>query len=245
MHRLVYEAFIFHVATSLPFQYHTMHPGEVDLAFALAEDKLGRHFNSSLPCYPDSPVLGAPPRLFRCIYTIYRLYQDSSRDGLDHDIFQKLQNDLLQWDQSKAAPSACEHDGMEHNLEKCDLGPWHQVVRKGKTALIGPQLYLLGCRILLQRMVCSNNRRAHSTIGQLIQEGMDAVKQLQPDIDYFAEYYCWPFYVLGTSLQHATDRECLMAQILAFYEATNNGTMRRLSEILRTHWKSSHLSLPD
>ncbi|KAJ6097043.1 hypothetical protein N7499_001417 [Penicillium canescens] len=245
MHRLVYEAFIFHVATSLPFQYHTTYPGEVDLALALAEDNLGRHFNSPFPCYPDSPVLGAPPQLFRCIYTIYRLYQDSSRKEIDHDIFQKLENDLPQWDQPTAAPNACEHDGMEDNLDECDLGPWHQMVRKSKTAVIGPQLYHLGCRILLQRMACSNNRRAHSTIGQLIQEGMDAVQQLQPDIDYFAEYYCWPFYVLGISLQQPIDRGCLMAQILAFSEATNNGTMRRLSEILRIYWKSSRLSLPD
>jgi hypothetical protein len=245
MHRLVYEAFIFHVATSLPFQYHIVYPGEVDLALASAEDNLGRHFNAPFPCYPDSPVLGAPPQLFRCIYTIYRLYQDSARNRIDHDIFQKLENDLPQWDQSTAAPNACELDGMEDNLEKCDLGSWHQMVQKSKTAVIGPQLYLVGCRILLQRMAWSNNRRAHSTIGQLIQEGMDAVKQLQPDIDYFAEYYCWPFYVLGISLQQPTDRECLMAQILAFSEATNNGTMRRLSEILRTHWKSPQLPLPD
>jgi hypothetical protein len=244
MDRLVYEAFIFHVATSLPFQYHTMTSDEIEQAFALAENNLGQHFDSPLPCDPDSPVLGAPPQLFRCIYTIYRLYQDRPTKVLEPDTFEALENDILRWDQSLSVPSACDYNGMEDNPGKCDLGPWHQMAQKRQTAVIGLRLYVLGCRILLQRISIGNNRRDHSTIGQLIQEGMDAVKQLQPGIDYFAEYYCWPFYVIGTFLQQFTDRDCLMTQILAFAEATNNGTMRRLYEILRIHWNSSQLSLP-
>ncbi|KAJ5775008.1 uncharacterized protein N7511_000019 [Penicillium nucicola] len=246
MHRLVYEAFIFHVATSLPFQYHTLDHCQVNAAFAIAETNLGGHFHSPLACYPDSPVLGAPPQLFRCIYTIYHLYRDIPPNDLDLEVCQKLENDLLRWSQSAAAtaPSAYDYDGLENNVEKTDSVSWRQAAWKSQTAVIGPRLYVLGSRILLQRMVYSNISKAHSTIDELIQEAMSTVKQLQPDIDYFAEYYCWPFYVLGINLQHSVDRQCLMAQIWAFHEATNNGTMKRLSEILSTHWNNSQSTLP-
>jgi hypothetical protein len=75
-------------------------------------------------------------------------------------------------------------------------------------------------------------------IDQLVTEAMSVVQQLQPARDYFAEYYCWPFLVLGLSLEHPPDQGFLMSQILAFWSATNNGTMRRLADMLRLYWQS-------
>jgi hypothetical protein len=79
---------------------------------------------------------------------------------------------------------------------------------------------------------------ADSIIDELLKEGMTAVKDLQPALDYFAEYYCWPLYILGTHLVETSERDCLLAQIRGFWIATNNGTMKRLGKILRSCWGS-------
>jgi hypothetical protein len=75
------------------------------------------------------------------------------------------------------------------------------------------------------------------TIDQLLPEGMDMVRQLQPDEDYYADYYCWPLLAIGMHLKSAPDRELLLRQVWAFWTATNNGTMRRLADMLDFLWR--------
>ncbi|KAJ5948078.1 hypothetical protein N7466_001093 [Penicillium verhagenii] len=71
---------------------------------------------------------------------------------------------------------------------------------------------------------------------ELLEEGIAAVRQLQPKQDYFAEYYCWPLLTIGMNLQHQPDRDMLMSQVRAFWIATNNGTMRQLADKLLVCW---------
>ncbi|KAJ5831719.1 C6 zinc finger domain protein [Penicillium riverlandense] len=238
MHRLVRESFIFHVATSLPFQQMASPNAEIDSAFSLAEDTLGQHFHIHSPSHPDSPVLGVPPQLFRCIYTIYRLYQECSRRGVDIDHCRRLEQELIWWDHlmMDRPTSGRDQSGDDNCVAKGALD--HPNAYSSSPPFIGPRLYVLGARILLQRMVIPGLTGSDPVIDQLVTEAMSVVQQLEPARDYFAEYYCWPFLVLGLILEHPPDQGFLMSQILAFWSATNNGTMRRLADMLRLYWQS-------
>lgn len=215
MQHLVRESFIFHVTTSLPFHDEDVHHGEIEAALALAEEAISQHFGSRYFAHLDSPVLGFPPQLFRCIYTVYRFYRVSDRAQIDPETWQRMDRSLCQWDERIMAT-------ME--------GP-------ADITSSGPKLYILGCRILLQRM--SPSGLPALSISLLVQEGMEIVGQLQPAQDYYADYYCWPFLVLGMNLGHTPDRDLLMRQVEAFGAATNNGTMRRLADMLRIYWEGN------
>lgn len=215
MQHLVRESFIFHVTTSLPFHDGDVHHGEIEAALALAEEAISQDFGSRYFAHLDSPVLGFPPQLFRCIYTVYRLYRMSDRAQIDPETWQGMDRSLCQWDERIMAT-------ME--------GP-------ADITSSGPKLYILGCRILLRRM--SPSDLPDLSISLLVQEGMEIVGQLQPAQDYYADYYCWPFLVLGMNLGHTPDRDLLMRQVEAFGAATNNGTMRRLADMLRICWEGN------
>jgi hypothetical protein len=76
------------------------------------------------------------------------------------------------------------------------------------------------------------------SISQLAQESMDNIRQLRPAQDYYADYYCWPFLVIGMNLGDKRERDSLLRQVRSFEAATNNGTMRRLVDILRLYWET-------
>jgi hypothetical protein len=241
MYRLVHEAFIFHVATSLPFQCHEAYSPDIDSAFSLAENQLGQYFHILLPTHPDSPVLGVAPELFRLSFTIYRIYQNRSHDRPSTEVCINLEKELAWWDRWTATALSHKPENIQLGEPNCKQGAhalWHRAIETNYTAVIGPRLYLIGCQILLQRMLNRQQKTVDPVMDKLLKQGMSAVKSLQPTLDYFAEYYCWPFYVLGTHLVEPSERECLLAQILAFWTATNNGTMKRLLEILRLFWQS-------
>lgn len=240
MNRLVHESFIFHVATSLPFQRNGESASPIESAFELSENHLGQYFHIPQLSYPESPVLGVSPQLFRYTAKVYRLYQRFSSDEPDWTTRDQLETELAWWDHWTKTALPYSPDGLLMDRGDCNHvahASWHQMVEKDRTAVIGPRLYFIGCRILLQRMLNMDQSRPDGVIVELLREGMSSVRALQPALDYFAEYYCWPFYILGTQLVDASDRHCLLAQIMAFSAATNNGTMKRLSEILHLHWE--------
>ncbi|KAJ6110903.1 C6 zinc finger domain protein [Penicillium sp. IBT 16267x] len=239
MHRLVRESFIFHVATSLPFQSDHMHQMEIETAFGLAEEAIYPHFLSDDSSHSDSPVLGFSPKLFRCIYMVYRLYQTSQWSSVHLQTCQDLGQDLIQW--SHHIPTSRHDKLLDHQT---DPGMSHdsivpscaKVKSPSQPASLGPTLYILGCRILLHRMssACTGSE---PDLERLLQEGIAAVRQLQPTQDYFAEYYCWPLLIIGMNLERQSDRELLMSKVHAFWVATNNGTMRRLVDKLLRLWE--------
>lgn len=238
MHRLVRESFIFHVATSLPFQGDYAHQMEIEAAFQLAEEAIYPHFLTDNSCHSDSPVLGFPPKLFRCIYMVYRLYQTTNWSSVHSKMCQDLGQEMIQW--SHHIPASTIDNLLDHlpgsGISNSSIvSTRHRSRSPFHPASFGPTLYILGCRILLHRMssVCDG---LEPDLGRLLEEGMAAVRHLQPAQDYFAEYYCWPLLIIGMNLKRQPDRDLLMSQVHAFWVATNNGTMRRLADKLLGIW---------
>lgn len=253
MHRLVHESFIFHVTTSLPFRGelrpddHTLsttgaYQYEIESALSLAEEALSDHFHEGIFSQPTSPVLGFPPQLFRCIYTVYRLYQSSNFDQVSMQLCRRLENDLCRWDKRLEASSAelgSPDPGAQKGSEGCNSTSEHPSSRAlHHSKLIGPKLYILGCRILLRKMKGLDLAPMEMDAEDLTHQGMMMIQCLQPKKDYYADYYCWPFLAIGMNLRSSTDREMLLAKAVAFCKATNNPTMRRLIDMLPVYWQS-------
>ncbi|KAJ5907290.1 C6 finger domain protein [Penicillium subrubescens] len=253
MYRLVHESFIFHVTTSLPFQGElrpddhalsttSAYQYEIESALSMAEEALSDHFHEDIFSQPTSPVLGFPPQLFRCIYTVYRLYQSSNFDQVSMQLCQRLENDLCRWDKRLEASSAelsspdSSAQPSNEELNSTSTRPSTQALHE--STLIGPKLYILGCRILLRRMKGLDLVSVEMGVEDLTHQGMSMIQRLQPKKDYYADYYCWPFLAIGMNLRSSTDREMLLAKALAFCKATNNPTMRRLIDMLPVYWQS-------
>ncbi|RLL93626.1 hypothetical protein CFD26_103224 [Aspergillus turcosus] len=210
MPRLFLESFMFHVATSIPFQLTSTQSTTIDSAFSLAENILEVLCQPHISVDATSPVLGVPPKLFQYVYTIARMYQRYP-DGVDICHCKELEQDLRRWDTLMAGTAAPE-------------------------LLTGLRLYVLCSRILLNRLMHLAGNQPDDLVSELVCQAMVLVTRLRPADDYFAEYYCWPFLVLGTCAETHSDRQILLAQIQGFWRATNNGTMRRLEDMLTAYW---------
>ncbi|OOQ88925.1 hypothetical protein PEBR_09864 [Penicillium brasilianum] len=253
MYRLVRESFIFHVTTSLPFRDGIITARsppstddscyfEIESALSLAEEEIRENFCADKIFHPYSPVLGFPPRLFRCIYTVWRLYQTSKFDQPSMHLCRQLEKDLCRWD-SRLAASVMEYSRAELTTQKGNETPVRSTANRNGQALnrstaIGPKLYILGSRVLLQRMVGAGLAPTDIGAEELIHQAMRVIQQLQPTTDYYADYYCWPLFAIGINLCSSSDRDLLIAQASAFWKATNNPTMRRVIDMLRVYWQS-------
>ncbi|KAH1548702.1 hypothetical protein KXX57_001465 [Aspergillus fumigatus] len=208
--RVFLESFVFHVATSIPFQLTSTRSTTIDSAFALAKSILEVVCRPQISVDATSPVLGVPPKLFQYVYTIARMYERYP-DSVDLRQCKELEQDLRRWDTLMAVTATPE-------------------------LLTGPRLYVLCSRILLNRLLNLDNRTDDLVVSELVSQAMVLVTQLQPALDYFAEYYSWPFLVLGTCAEKQSHRQILLSQIQGFWQATNNGTMKRLENMLTAHW---------
>ncbi|PKX96425.1 Zn(II)2Cys6 transcription factor [Aspergillus novofumigatus IBT 16806] len=209
--RLFLESFVFHVSTSIPFQLTSTQSTAIDSAFYLAENILEVLCRPHISVDTTSPVLGVPPKLFQYVYTIARMYQQYPDYGVDISYCNELEQDLRRWDSLMAGTAAPE-------------------------LLAGPRLYVLCSRILLNRLMNPGGNQSDSFVRELVSHAMALVTQLQPAQDYFAEYYSWPLLVLGTCAQTQPDQQILLSQIQGFWQATNNGTMKRLENMLTAYW---------
>ncbi|KAE8382002.1 hypothetical protein BDV26DRAFT_288977 [Aspergillus bertholletiae] len=225
MARVILEAFIFHATTSIPFQQTIKHPEPVEEAISLAETRLQEMYRWKVPVYPDSPVLGAPPKLFVYAREIALMHERSSAEGIDiarcHEL-QRLLSDL--GNNGFAGP---------HSLPEGD----QLATTTHRPLLLGPRLYIVVSKILLKHMTQGNSSIANSSLQELVEDGMRLVSELDPSTDYYAEYYCWPMVVLGTYTTDSEHRNCLLSQAMAFWKVTRNGTMRRLVDMLATLWQ--------
>lgn len=223
--RVILEAFIFHATTSIPFQQTTEQPEPVEAALSLAETRLQEMYRWKVPVYPESPVLGAPPKLFVYAREIALMHERSCAEGIDIARCHELQQLLSQFSQSGAEEL---HPSPEDD---------RLVTATHKPLLLGPRLYILVSNILLKHMINNSSSIADGSLQELVCEGMRLVSELDPSTDYYAEYYCWPMVVLGTYTTDSTHRNCILSQAMAFWKATRNGTMRRLVDMLTTLWQ--------
>ena len=224
MSRVILESFIFHATTSIPFQQTIKPPEPVEAALSLAETKLQEMYKWKVPVYPESPVLGAPPKLFVYAREIALMHERSSSEGIDIARCHELQQLLSHF-------SHCGVDQPQPSPESDWLAATTHT-----PLLLGPRLYIVVSKILLEHMINSNSATADSSLQELVCEGMSLVSKLDPSTDYYAEYYCWPMVVLGTYTTDDSHRDCLLSQAMAFWKATRNGTMRRLVDMLTTLW---------
>ncbi|KAB8230235.1 Zn(II)2Cys6 transcription factor [Aspergillus alliaceus] len=228
--RLMLEAFIFHATTSIPFQQTMEQPEPVEAALSIAESRLQKMFRWRVPIYPESPVLGAPPKLFVYAREIALMHERSSTEGVDIERCYELQDLLSQLGEDFKEPQPLSEDNVVHSTED------DRIFTSFRTPLLlGPRLYIVVSKILLRHM--TNSLTPDSSLAELVCEGMYLVNQLDPLADYYAEYYGWPMVVLGTYTTDSTQRTCLLAKAVAFWKATRNGTMRRLVDMLTSLWQ--------
>lgn len=233
MLHLMLEAFIFHATTSIPFQQPLVQSAVIDSTFPLAEHALEESSRRSETCLYASSIIGVPPKLFGYIREIVLMHQRHSVEGVDILRCYELELILDYW------------DGNQTSLAR--LPSYHEA--SPGTLLLGPKLYILASRILLKCLInlssspTSIKIHTDTHISSLVSDGVFFITQLQPSKDYYAEYYCWPILVVGMSTVDQLDRECLLSQIMAFWKATRNGTMRRLVDILTRYWGDGYMGV--
>ncbi|EXJ81172.1 hypothetical protein A1O3_07462 [Capronia epimyces CBS 606.96] len=239
------EAFIFHTATSIPFQSPACRSTIVDDAFDTALHTLGQLVrNGAIDPY-KLPILGAPPKLFAYVRQVALLYQDSrSKNTLERQQCLKLEQELKNWNIGYPVDDfpSCSADSTPRRAEESianeALCLSSYYCPSDAAPLLGPQLYILAARILLRHMMKQNDSIEQS-FSELISEAMTLAINIEPSVDYYADYYAWPFFCLGVTLRSSLHRTLLMDKIVDFWESTTNGTMRRLADMLRDEWSSS------
>ncbi|KAL6238397.1 hypothetical protein BDW75DRAFT_201687 [Aspergillus navahoensis] len=236
--RVVLEAFIFHSATSVPFQPVPDQQPNLDVAMRLAQTRLETMFSEGKLAYSDSPVLGAPPKLFVLVREISLVHREHELAHENHrrriqprQRITEMQEQLSRYRSLYSMGPYCFPESMTMEI---DTPPpsLHKVTCGSNPHLIGPMLYIVAAEILLAEVL--KEARSHSTlkIAELVQEGTLLVSQLQPASDYYAEYYGWPIYVLAKLVSRKEDRDCILSQVNAFWQATRSGTMARLVDML-------------
>ncbi|BCS28114.1 uncharacterized protein APUU_61162A [Aspergillus puulaauensis] len=240
--RIVLEGFVFHAATSVPFQPLSDQQSNLDWTMRFAQTKLESMFSEGSAVKPDSPVLGVEPKLFvlvRELSLMHREYEQSHAD---------CNNPRLQRGQTLSAMQ--EQLSVYRRLYSTApcrspnyLAPRTQTLSSGyadasgnNPLLIGPLLYITAAEILLSDILGNATAQNHFvsalSIPGLVLEGVELVRQLDPTKDYYAEYYGWPIYVLAKFVSREQDRKCLLSQVNAFWQETRSGTMARLADIL-------------
>lgn len=235
------EAFVFHTATTVPFQESSGVSYGLDEAFVAAQDVLERLEQDGVFTVSCSRILGAPPSLFGFVHEVSLLYHKFKTGSLDVDECLLLKQELELWCQFNCPFSSTDDDASCHARNVPDRvmsqeydGKEHMsdlsLVIDDKL-LLGPNLYALSCKLLLSYLISSLGRKASMPLAAVVKV-MHLVRQTDPSIDYFAEYYTWPFFCIGLCLVADDDRRTLYAQVMAFWNATRNGTMRRLAIML-------------
>lgn len=237
MRILAFEAFVFHAATSVPFQSPPPCSPAIDEAFAIAiySLQLGGHETSTHPY--NSPILGAPARLFSFVRQVSLLHSGSTSGVFRKHACARLDRDLHSWslravdsmyssttrrcDQSSESSAEVELDNKTLTVTDANQKIGHYT--------LNIRLYVLAARVLLADMM-----EAPAT--HLLAEAMYIVDHVEPSTDYYAEYYCWPFFCLGVSAVDKADRDLLTMKIMLFWQRTANGTLRKLMDMLRQQW---------
>ncbi|RMZ81715.1 hypothetical protein DV737_g2419, partial [Chaetothyriales sp. CBS 132003] len=146
------EAFVFHVATSIPFQDPFPTPALVNEVFPRALLILEQLWLESKMDYPYSPVLGAPPMLFAYVRQVALFYSQFRSQTLDVRQCQSLEEDLKRWsDDNNIADSYTVNVVDFADFADASLGLTCPSDRQDASqSFFGPKLYVLAARILLK-----------------------------------------------------------------------------------------------
>ncbi|KAH0847646.1 hypothetical protein AYO21_02924 [Fonsecaea monophora] len=242
---LTLEAFIFHAATSIPFQHPSpTPPGLVDEVFVDAQLILEQLWLENTMNYSLSPVLGAPPMLFSYVRQVALMYSQFRSRRFDIGRCYRLDQDLRQWSDENIPNSDAVKVVDSASYPNQDLS-LSLLIDPNITnqSYFGPKLYSFAARLLLRNMIAHSlglrGQLLSTHLSDLLSIMMLLVRHIEPSVDYFAEYYAWPFYCFGVCVDDEQARELLMSKIMGFWKTTRNGTMRRLADILREGWEHS------
>ncbi|KIW33279.1 uncharacterized protein PV07_00139 [Cladophialophora immunda] len=239
---LTLESFIFHVATSIPFQHPSPTSSTlVDEAFMNAQLILEQLWLENTMDYAYSPVLGAPPMLFSFVRQVALIYSQFRCQSFDVRQCHRLEQDLRRWsDDNIPIPNTLHVVGSDDAVNGCLALSLLTDSQNASQSFFGPKLYTFAAKLLLRHMIAYSSgmrgQRLSTHLSSLFSELMVLVRFVEPSVDYFAEYYAWPFYCLGVCIEGAQARDFLMNKIMAFWKTTRNGTMRRLADILQEDW---------
>ncbi|KAL3463496.1 fungal-specific transcription factor domain-containing protein [Aspergillus heterothallicus] len=242
LRRVMLEAFIFHVTTSVPFQPFPNPQTDLNSAIRFALDRLEEmlsHETYTGTC-PNSPVLGLPPRLFVLFREISLLHREYETLLVANDtrlaLWRRATVSMQQLAEYRK-PCLTKSSTSGHSMTAMQLVTHKPGV--SNPLFLGPTLYMLTAEILLMDILkdapshLSPSRAKSKTISGLVEKGVHLVSELDPSHDYYAEYYGWPIYVLAKFARRKEDRSCLLSQVVAFWKETRSGTMLRLADILR------------
>ncbi|GES65997.1 C6 zinc finger domain protein [Aspergillus terreus] len=224
MRRVTLEAFIFHAATSVSFQPLPDQDPNVELALTLAEHALQGVFSRGTPNHSDSPVLGVPPRLFLDIREISLMHMKHDEE-YNPIHYLRLLSDIEAIEKELLANCNSDPNGpisVDLTVPAINrLATYGPRPCASDTFLLGPQLYLVSAKILLTDMSQRYNHMCSYDMHELVREGMRLVDQLQPSVDYYAEYYSWPIHVLARFVSSQHGRDLLLAKVQEFWEETS------------------------
>ncbi|KAL5041789.1 hypothetical protein BDW71DRAFT_217431 [Aspergillus fruticulosus] len=236
--RVVLEGFIFHSATSVPFQPFPDQQSNLDVAMRIAQSRLEAMFGEGNPAYPDSPVLGVQPKLFVLVREVSLMHREHELAHVNYirrlehwQRITELQEQLSRYRHFYSTDLYCFSEPMAMEIETPPPS-LHRATCSCNPHLIGPMLYIVAAELLLADVLEEARGHYALAISELVQEGIQFVNQLQPASDYYAEYYGWPIYVLAKFVSRKEDRDCVLSQVNAFWQATRSGTMSRLADML-------------
>ncbi|KAL3448440.1 hypothetical protein BJX65DRAFT_306879 [Aspergillus insuetus] len=255
LRRVVLEGFIFHSATSVPFDPPLDHQtADLDFAIQLAQSALDTMSDPAdgLLEHPESPVLGAPPGFFVLVREISLIHREYELCRADYHrrlqlwqeinaVGKRLSRYRVLYHTKVSSTRFSTQSDRRDAPTTTDTAARDSTTSRNNPSSLGPALYMLAAEILLVDMLRGTHALNHPNSGMqtlpsipsLVSEGVQLVSLLQPAADYYAEYYGWPIYVLARFAPRKHYRDILLTRVEAFCDATRNGTMARLADMLR------------
>lgn len=230
---------MFHTSTTTSFLRRPQNTKLVDEAFTEAQNILEELEDNGVFVATHSPVLGASPSLFAFVRQISLLHNRFKKGEVRLDECLALTTRFERWCQSKYPLSMLEDmpDGYHGSLNPGFVPPAHLDL-KPEQLLVGPTLYALAGRLILLYMVQHLGDDSDHDVPLLLVKAMNIINHIEPSLDYFADYYCWPFFCVGMTLapSDVDNRTMLLDKVLSYWDMTRNGTMWRLASMLKSAW---------
>jgi len=184
MQRLVLESFFFHASRRPLFEKVAARSKAVSEAISLVQELCTSDELLANPAWSTSPLLGPKPKLFTYVYQLSLLQKQTALNAGDVDHCLHLEAELLDLESSLT-----DSDSLSENRDRDGCG---------NDATLGVQLYILACRLLLNRIL-----HGFSTISNhaLVTQALRII-HLVPAVglDYHASYYLWPLSIIATSI---------------------------------------------
>lgn len=208
-----------------------------------AQSKLENMVSERSAANPDSPVLGVEPKLFGLVRELSLMHREYELSHVDCNNPRLQQAQTLSAIQEQLSvcrrlysTAPCHSSNILAPRTQASSSSVYTDAGGDNPLLIGPLLCITAAEILLSDILGNATSRDDFlpalSIPELVLEGVELVRQLDPTKDYYAEYYGWPIYVLAKFVSREQDRKCLFSQVNAFWQETRSGTMARLADIL-------------